>query len=85
VGNVVRNSLPGPGSVDLDFSILKDTKLTERVNMQFRAEFFNIMNVFNPGAPSATAGVPTTTAIILASQAPVITPRQIQFALKFDF
>ena len=84
VGNVTRNSLPGPGSLALDFSILKNTKITERLNVQFRAEAFNIINKFNEGAPLATIGTATTGQII-TSQAPVITPRQIQFALKFDF
>jgi hypothetical protein len=84
VGNVKRNSLPGPGSLDLDFSILKNTKITERLNVQFRAEAFNVINKFNEGMPSATLDT-ATTAQILTSQAPTITPRQIQFALKFDF
>jgi hypothetical protein len=84
VGNVRRNSLAGPDSLDLDFSILKNTKITERLNVQFRAEAFNIINKFNEGMPSAVLDT-ATTAQILTSQAPVITPRQIQFALKFDF
>jgi hypothetical protein len=52
LGNVPRDSLVGPGLMDLDFSIIKDTKLTERLNMQLRAEFFNIMNHPNFGSPS---------------------------------
>lgn len=86
LGNVRRNSLPGPGTLDLDLSIIKNTKITERVNLQFRAEAFNVMNHFNPGAPfggifqtSAVDGLSTT------SQNPIVTPRQIQFALKLDF
>jgi len=86
LGNVRRNSLQGPGTLDLDFSILKNTKLTERLNMQFRCEAFNVMNHFNPGAPSgdvnlAGAGAGQTS----VSQAPIVTPRQIQFALKLEF
>jgi len=85
-GNVRRNSIPGPGTLDLDASIIKNTKLTERVNMQFRAEAFNIMNHFNPGAPFggiyAANGEDGQTR---ESQSPIVTPRQIQFALKFDF
>lgn len=86
LGNVRRNSLPGPGTLDLDLSIIKNTKITEKVNMQFRAEAFNVMNHFNPGAPfggifqtSAVDGLSTT------SQSPIVTPRQIQFALQFQF
>jgi hypothetical protein len=52
LGDVGRNSLVGPGLLDLDFSIIKDTKLSERVSMQLRAEFFNILNHPNYGNPS---------------------------------
>ena len=44
LGNSTRNSLTNPNYFNLDFSIVKDTQLTERVNMQFRTEFFNILN-----------------------------------------
>ena len=44
LGNTGRNSLNNPNFFNTDFSIVKDTKLTETVNMQFRAEFFNILN-----------------------------------------
>ncbi len=86
LGNVSRNSLPGPGTLDLDFSVIKNTKITERLNMQFRCEAFNVMNHFNPGPPSgdvnlAGAGAGQTG----FSQAPIVTPRQIQFALRLQF
>jgi hypothetical protein len=84
MGSIRRNSVPGPGSLDWDFSLLKNTKINERLNVQFRAEFFNILNHFNPGAPVQTLDM-ATTGEVLGSQAPVITPRQVQFALKFDF
>ncbi len=90
LGNVKRDSLPGPGTLDADISITKTTKITERLNMQFRAECFNCVNHFNVGgtgagilgeinAPGGTTGQTTF------SQSPVVTPRQIQFAVKFDF
>ncbi len=44
IGNIGRDSLNNPNYFNLDFAFMKDTKLTERVNMQFRAEFFDIMN-----------------------------------------
>jgi hypothetical protein len=44
LGNSGRNSLKNPNFFNLDFSIVKDTKLTEEVNMQFRAEFFDVLN-----------------------------------------
>ena len=88
LGNVQRDSLPGPGTISADFSITKETKLTEKLNMELRAEVFNFINHFNVGGSfggvlgeinSPTAGLTT------ASQNPVVTPRQIQFAVKFDF
>ena len=39
-----RNSLKGPSFKEFNFSIFKDTMLTERVSMQLRAEFFNLLN-----------------------------------------
>ena len=84
IGSIPRNSVPGPGSLDWDFSVLKNTKINERLNVQFRAEFFNILNHFNPAAPVQTLDG-ATTGLVLGSQAPVITPRQVQFALKLDF
>jgi hypothetical protein len=84
-GNVGRDTLTGPGVAELDLSILKNTILTERLKLQFRAEFFNILNAVNfntpntvaftsaTSAPSPTAGVITGTST---------TSRQIQFALK---
>jgi hypothetical protein len=44
LGNVTRNSLKNPNFFNIDFSIVKDTHLSEDVNMQFRAEFFDILN-----------------------------------------
>jgi len=85
-GNVGRGTLTGPGLADLDVSLFKTTPLTERANLQFRAEFFNVLNranfgtpnptVFSNGAISASAGLITATAT---------TSRQIQFGLKLIF
>jgi hypothetical protein len=90
LGNVKRDSLPGPGTFSADISVTKNTKITERLNAQFRVECFNCVNHFNVGGtgagilgainePGNTAGQTTF------SQSPVVTPRQIQFAVKFDF
>lgn len=43
-GDLGRNAIYGPGYKNLDFSITKNTLMTERLNLQLRAEFFNILN-----------------------------------------
>jgi len=82
-GNLGRDTLIGPGLATWDFSVIKNTSLAERTNLQFRAEFFNILNranfntpnaiVFTPSGVSPTAGVITSTST---------NSRQIQFGLK---
>jgi hypothetical protein len=82
-GNVGRDTLVGPGLATWDFSALKDTRITERLNIQFRAEIFNLLNranfnlpnavVFTPSGVSPTAGAITSTST---------TSRQVQFGLK---
>ncbi|MFP5205165.1 MAG: carboxypeptidase regulatory-like domain-containing protein [Acidobacteriota bacterium] len=82
-GNLGRDALSGPGLATWDFSLLKDTSIHEGTSVQFRAEFFNLLNranfntpnlvAFTPAGVSPTAGVVTSTAT---------TSRQIQFALK---
>ena len=50
-GTMQRNSIYGPGFWNLDFAITKDTRITERLNLQLRAEFFNIFNHPNFALP----------------------------------
>jgi hypothetical protein len=50
-GNLGRNSLHGPTFKQWDFAIYKNTAITERVNLQFRAEFFNVLNHPNFASP----------------------------------
>ncbi|HTB14539.1 MAG TPA: carboxypeptidase-like regulatory domain-containing protein [Bryobacteraceae bacterium] len=84
-GNVGRDTLIGPGIAELDLSALKKTALSERVTLQFRAEFFNILNRANFGTPnavvfsSATSGISPTAGVITSTST---TSRQIQFGLK---
>jgi Carboxypeptidase regulatory-like domain/TonB-dependent Receptor Plug Domain len=54
-GNLGRNSLRGPAFKELNFSIYKKTPLTERVNLQFNVDFFNLFNhpnFANPNLPN---------------------------------
>jgi hypothetical protein len=51
-GNLGRNSVYGPGYRNLDFSLTKNTQITDRFGVQFRAEFFNIFNHPNFALPN---------------------------------
>jgi hypothetical protein len=82
LGNVGRNTMFGPPMKQLDFSAFRDFRLRENTSLQFRAEFFNILNHPNFGLPgtdlgTATFGVISDTGNFLA--------RNIQFALKLVF
>jgi hypothetical protein len=86
-GSARRDSLPGPDFINTDFSIVKNTNITERVNLQFRTELFDVFNHPNFGNPVNTA---TSSAFghILNTRFPVGdfgSARQIQFALKLIF
>ena len=62
-GNEGRNSLRGPTFKQWDFAIYKNTQLTERLAMQLRAEFFNILNhpnFSNPFLPDFVADASKT-------------------------
>lgn len=88
-GDLGRNVLIGPGFNNVDFSITKNTKLTEAVRIQFRAEFFDIFNHANFGQPGRTAQVGSTAfGLISGTRFPTGdsgSSRQVQFALKFLF
>ncbi len=87
-GNVSRDVLVGPGLKELDFSATRSAHLTERLGLQFRAEFFNILNHTNFLTPnevvytSATSGISPTAGLISATST---TSRQIQFGAKLQF
>jgi hypothetical protein len=53
-GTMGRNQLFGPGFGDVDFTVLKDTPINERVSTQFRIEIFNLFNRINLGSPTFT-------------------------------
>jgi len=98
VGNAGRDSLVGPGYADWDFSLLKSTQLTQRFRLQFRAEFFNILNhtnlslpnevVYSNGPTQGTTANQTTPAALGTPgviTATANTSRQIQLGLKLLF
>jgi hypothetical protein len=97
LGNAGRRFIRGPGSVNFDFSAIKNTRITETWLLQFRAEFFNLTNTptfFLPAGNSnaMTCIGPTPGAACDASNANfgkisngTATGRQIQFGLKLIF
>jgi hypothetical protein len=92
-GNSVHNILTGPGLLNLDFSIFKNNYvrwISEKFNVQFQTEFFNILNHANFAmsvTPDNTdifdsGGVPNDAAGLLTSTWGGIRPGEIQIALK---
>jgi hypothetical protein len=97
LGNLAKMALFGPDSITFNPSLVKNTKLSERYNLQFRAEFFNVFNhtnYSNPGFPALQQGASTNaTTVVSGSTLPTFgqittingTMRQIQFGLKLLF
>ncbi len=100
-GSLQRNALRGPGLTQVDFSIFKDTVLTERLSVQFRTEIFNLFNhpnfadpfgglnrdpITNSLSPTASFGQSfQTVGDQLGGLLGAGGPRQIQFALRLMF
>ena len=87
-GNLGKNTLIGPGLFELDYSMKKQFDINERVNLQFRAEFFNILNHPNFGNVSITVFAGGTGARNGSAGQILNTatdPRQMQFALRLSF
>jgi hypothetical protein len=79
-GDSGRNILEGPGFQNVNFSLMKTTKLKEGLDLQFRAEAFNLLNHPNFDLPDNFLGSPTFGRIVSAES-----PRHIQFGLKLLF
>ena len=85
-GNLGRGVYAGPGLTNVDASLFKDTAISERARLQFRAEVFNLLNTANFGTPNATVfsnGAISPSAGLITATA--TTSRQIQFGLKLIF
>ncbi|MEO8051091.1 MAG: carboxypeptidase regulatory-like domain-containing protein, partial [Acidobacteriota bacterium] len=85
-GNLGRGVYQGPGLATVDLSVFKGIAVTERINLQFRAEAFNLLNHTNYSNPNATvfsSGAVNPSAGLISSTA--TTSRQIQFGLKLIF
>jgi len=94
VGNTRRNTLIGPGLSQWDMSLIKNTKINERLTVELRWEVYNILNRANfsrfsldNGIQSSTFGTLSETPDVAAGN-PVIAqggPRNMNLALKFRF
>ncbi len=87
VGRVLPN-VRTPGTINWDFSVIKNTRFNERFNIQFRTEMFNFLNHVNLGAPG-TGFVPGPSGLNQSGSFGVITTardaRTIQLSLKLMF
>lgn len=86
-GNLGRNVVIGPGFSNLDFALVKNTKITERVNVQLRADVFDMFNQANFGQPGTTVGT-AAFGLINSTRFPTGdsgSSRQLQLALKLRF
>ncbi len=80
IGSASRRSFYGPGLANTDLSLIKDTRITERVTAEFRAEFFNVFNHANFYNPNGTVNSSLFGVITTARD-----PRIGQLALKINF
>jgi hypothetical protein len=83
-GDLGRNSVYGPGQISFDTALTRRFQLKERMKLDFRADFFNVMNHAFPGGPSTSITSSTFGQITTFDGSPY-TPRQIQMALKLYF
>jgi len=92
-GNLGRNVVIGPTFNNTDFSLIKNTKISETTSIQFRAEVFDIFNHANFGQPGAQGGGVARLATATFTQlqdtrlptGDAGSSRQLQFALKLLF
>jgi hypothetical protein len=80
-GNSGRGILISPGQVNFDVSFVKNNRIHERYNVQFRLDTFNLTNTPFFGFPNASIGSPTVGQITSTNS----DNRDLQFALKFEF
>jgi hypothetical protein len=82
-GNSGRNILRQPGQTNVDLSLVKETRFREKLNTQFKVEFFNAFNHPQFAGPGNTIG--TASAGVISSLLFNTPARQIQLALKLSF
>jgi hypothetical protein len=95
LGNLGRNAIYGPGFADADLSLVKNTKVTEKMNVQFRVDAFDLLNHPNYGQPGRVLNRVTGTPAQIGSLFTINSTRfptgdsgssrQLQMALKLQF
>ena len=81
-GNTARNILRGPTQRDVDIGLTKYTAIHDNLNLEFRAQAFNITNTPNFSNPASDIGTASTFGVITATAG---NPRILQFALKLTY
>ena len=81
LGSASRNPVRGPNYTDADIALIKHTRLREQMDLEFRAEIFDLTNTPAFGQPNGTLGSSAFGTII----ATATDPRVIQFGLKFNY
>ena len=98
-GNAARDSVVGPGTWQIDNSFAKTFPITERAQLEFRSEFYNVFNhpqlgqpqvTFNPASVGGFGAITSTVNLNTAIVSPITpvgsgTPREVQFALRLQF
>jgi hypothetical protein len=87
-GTVGRNTLYGPGSVNFDFSLIRTFKVTERFDLQFRADAANLFNTphfCNPGGCFTGSTTSVSSSSFLTVTNAKDDERQFRFGLRFSF
>lgn len=80
IGNASRNPVRGPAFRNVDVAIVKHTKLSERIDLEFRGELFDVTNTPAFAQPNGSFGSPAFGSI----NATVTDPRVVQFALRLS-
>jgi hypothetical protein len=87
-GNLGRNAITGPGFSNLDFALVKNTRINETARLQARIEAFDLLNQVNFANPVLTIGSATTGLITTGTRFPAGdggTSRQLQVSMKLIF
>ena len=87
LGNLPKLAFTGPAYFNWDFGVIKRTAITENTNVEFRAEFFNLLNhnVFDIAPTTALFDLDINSPTFGRFTQSASNPRVIQFALKINF